>query len=45
MSAILNFFSAHNFSTDFNEIVSKSMVYRALSYKTHLMLGLQSPLR
>ena len=48
MLAILNSLNAHNFLI-FQPIliilVSKFMVYRALSDKTYLLLGLQSPLR
>ena len=48
MSAILNSLNAHNFLI-FQPIlmtqVSKFMVYRALSDKTYLLLGLWSPLR
>ena len=47
MSAILNSLSAHNFlifQSILMTLVSKFMVYRALSYKTHLFLGLRSPL-
>ena len=47
MSAILNFSNAHKFLI-FQPIsmtlVSKSMVYRALSDKSYLILGLWSPL-
>ena len=47
MSAILNSLNAHNFLI-FQPIlmilVSKFMVYRALSDKTYLSLGLRSPL-
>ena len=47
MSAILNSLNAHNFLI-FQPIlmtqVSKFMVYRALSDKTYLLLGLRSPL-
>ena len=47
MLAILNFLNAHNFPI-FQPIlmilVSKFMVYRALSDKTDLSLGLMSPL-
>ena len=47
MSAILNSLNAHNFLI-FKPIliilVSKFMVYRALSDKTYLLLGLRSPL-
>ena len=47
MSAILNFLNAHNFLI-FQPIlmilVSKLMVYRALSDKKYLLLGLLSPL-
>ena len=48
MSAILNFLNAHNFlifQPIMVTLVSKFMVYRALSDKTYLSLGLQSPLR
>ena len=48
MLAILNFLNAYNMSI-FQPIlmilVSKFMVHRALSDKTHLSLGLLSPLR
>ena len=47
MLAILNFFSAHNlpiFHPILIILVSKFMVYRALSDKTYLSLGLLSPL-
>ena len=48
MSAILNSLNAHNFLI-FQPIlmilVTKFMVYRALSDKTYLLLGLLSPLR
>ena len=48
MSAILNSLNAHNFLI-FQPIlmilVSKFMVYRYLSDKTYLLLGLRSPLR
>ena len=47
MSTILNSLNAHNFLI-FQPILmileSKFMVYRALSDKTYLLLGLQSPL-
>ena len=47
MSAILNSLNVHNFLI-FQPIlmilVSKFMVYRALSDKTYLLLGLRSPL-
>ena len=47
MSAILNSLNAHNFPI-FRPIsmklVSKFMVYRALSYKRNIFLGLRSPL-
>ena len=47
MSAILNSLNAHNFLI-FQQIlvklVSKFIVYRALSDKTYLLLGLRSPL-
>ena len=48
MSAILNSINAHNFPTFepiLTNLVSKSMVYRALSYKTYLSLGFRSPLK
>ena len=45
MSAILNSINTHNFPI-FQPIllkrVSKSMVYRAFSYKTYLFVGLRS---
>ena len=48
MSAILNSLNAHSFLI-FQPIlvilVSKFIVYRALSDKTYLLLGLRSPLR
>ena len=47
MSTILNFKNAHNFlifQPILMSLVSKFMVYRALSDKTYLLLGLQSPL-
>ena len=47
MSAILNFLNVHNFlifQPILITLVSKFMVYRALSDKTHVLLGLQSPL-
>ena len=46
MSAILNSFNAHNFIFQPNLmiLVSKFMVYRALSDERYLLLGLQSPL-
>ena len=46
MSAILNSLNAHNFlifQPILMMLVSKFMVYRALSDKTYLLLGLQSP--
>ena len=47
MVAILNSLNAHNFLI-FQPILmillSKFMVYRALSEKTYLLLGLRSPL-
>ena len=46
MSAILNSFNAHNFiifQPILRTLVSKFMVYRALSDKTYLLLGLRSP--
>ena len=48
MLAILNSLNAHNFPI-FQPIlmilVSKCMFYKALSYKTYLLLGLLSPLK
>ena len=47
MSAILNSLNAHNFlifQPIFMILVSKFKVYRALSDKTYLLLGLRSPL-
>ena len=47
MSAILNSSNGHNifiFQPILMPLVSKSMVYRALSDKTYLLLGLWSPL-
>ena len=47
MLAILNFLNAHNlpiFQPILMILVSKFMVYRALSDKTYLSLGLLSPL-
>ena len=47
MSAILNFLNAHNlliFQPILMILVSKFMVYRALSDKTYLLLGLLSAL-
>ena len=47
MSAILNSLNAHNlliFQPILLTQVSKFMVYRALSDKTYLLLGLLSPL-
>ena len=47
MSAILNSLNAHNlpiFQPILIILVSKFMVYRVLSDKTHLSLGLLSPL-
>ena len=46
MSAILNSLNAHNlliFQPILMILVSKFMVYRALSDKTYLLLGLLSP--
>ena len=46
MSAILNSFDSHSFlifQPILMTLVSKCMVYRALSDKTYLLLGLQSP--
>ena len=46
MSAILNFLNAHNFfifQPILLTLVSKFMVYRALSDKMYLLLGLRSP--
>ena len=48
MSVILNFLNVHNFlnfQPMLMTLVSKFMVYRALSDKTYLSLGLRSPLR
>ena len=47
MSAILNSLNVHNFlifQPNLMTLVSKFMVYRALSYKTYLLIGLRSPL-
>ena len=47
MSAILNSLIAHNFlifQPILMTLVSKLMVYRALSNKIYLLLGLRSPL-
>ena len=47
MSAILNSLNAHNFrifQPILMKLVSKFTVYRALSDKTYLLLGLRSPL-
>ena len=47
MSAILNSLSAHTFPIlhpILMKYVLKSVVYRALSYKTYLSIGLRSPL-
>ena len=47
MSAILNSLNIHNFpifQPILMKLVPKLMAYRALSYKTHLSLGLRSPL-
>ena len=47
MSAILNSLNAHNFlifQPILMTLVSKFMVYKALSDKTYLLLGLRSPL-
>ena len=47
MIAILNFLNSHNlpiFLPILMKLVSKFMVYRALSDKTYLSLGLLSPL-
>ena len=48
MSAILNSLNAHKlliFQPILMILVSKFMVYRALSDKTYLLLGLLSPLK
>ena len=48
MLAILNSLNAHNlliFQPNLMILVSKFMIYRALSDKTYLLLGLLSPLR
>ena len=47
MSAILNSLNIHNFpifQPILRRLVSKCMVYRALSDKTYLLSGLRSPL-
>ena len=47
MSAILNSLNAHNFlifQPILMKLVSKFIVYRALSVKLELLLGLRSPL-
>ena len=47
MSAILNSLNVHNFlilQPILMTLVSKFMVYRALSDKTYILLGLRSPL-
>ena len=47
MSALLNFLNANNsliFQPIYMTLVSKIMVYRTLSDKTYLSLGLRSPL-
>ena len=47
MSAILNSLNGHNFfvfQPILMTLVSRFMVYRALSDKTYLFLGLRSPL-
>ena len=47
MSAILNSSNVHNFlifQPILMTLVSKFIVYRALSDKTYLLLGLRSPL-
>ena len=47
MAAILNSLNAHNFlifQPILMTLVSKFMVYRALSDKTYLLLGLRFPL-
>ena len=46
MAAILNSFNDHNFPSFqpiLMKLVSKYMVYRALSYKIYLLLGLLTP--
>ena len=48
MLAILNYLNAHYlpiFQPILMILVSKFMFYKALSYKTYLLLGLLSPLR
>ena len=48
MLAILNSLNVHNFlifQPILMTLVSKFMVYRALSDKTYLLLGLRSPLK
>ena len=47
MSAILNSLNVHNFlifQPILMTLASKFMVYRALSDKTYILLGLRSPL-
>ena len=47
MSAILNSLNAHNFlifQPILMKLVSKFILYRALSDKTYILLGLRSPL-
>ena len=45
MSAILNSLNAHNFLICQQILMTKFVVYRALTDKTCLLLGLWSPLR
>ena len=48
MSAMLNCLNGHNFlifQSILMTLVSKSMVYRALSDKIYLLFGLLSPLK
>ena len=47
MSAILNSLNAHNFlifQPILMTLVSKFMIYKAISDKTYILLGLRSPL-
>ena len=48
MSVILNSLNVHNFpifQTILMKLVPKSMVYRAVAYKTYLSLGLWPPFK
>ena len=47
MSALLNSLNAHNFlifQPILMTLVSRFMIYKAISDKTYVLLGLQSPL-